>query len=143
MPYDPDNPPDKVSKLSPKKQRQWVHVFNSCHKGGGDEAKCHAQAWGTVKKTASLEDAIVLLERLVMGCDCEDSEEEDDVSYLDVGVHPKDSEGCGCDSVGDCGCKQTHSEVPPVIAGRIVERMLRRTGMNHGEKTVGRGNGVR
>ena len=31
MPYDPDNPPEKLRGLSENKQRQWVHVFNSCY----------------------------------------------------------------------------------------------------------------
>lgn len=50
MPYDPDNPPDKVSHLSEKKQRQWVHVYNSARGRGADEESAHKQAWGAVKK---------------------------------------------------------------------------------------------
>ena len=46
MPYDPSNPPDKVRGLPPKKQRQWVHIFNSCYAKHGDEVKCHKMAWG-------------------------------------------------------------------------------------------------
>jgi len=57
MPYDPDNPPDKVRNLSPKKQRQFVHVYNSCAEKGGDEKKCHMMAWGTVKKSATSKHA--------------------------------------------------------------------------------------
>jgi len=53
MPFDPDNPPEKVSKLSEKKQRQWVHVFNSCYDKHGDDALCHKMAWGAVKKSGS------------------------------------------------------------------------------------------
>lgn len=49
MPFDPNNPPAKVSKLPAKKQRQWVHVFNSCYEKHGDDAKCHKMAWGAVK----------------------------------------------------------------------------------------------
>ena len=52
MPFDPDNPPEKVSKLSAKKQRQWAHVFNSCFEEHGDDALCHKMAWGTVKKSS-------------------------------------------------------------------------------------------
>jgi len=55
MPYDPNNPPKKVRKLSGKKQRQWVHVFNSALSGGADEASAHAQAWGAVKKEEDVE----------------------------------------------------------------------------------------
>jgi len=55
MPFDPNNPPDKIRKLSPKKQRQWVEVFNSCWKKYKDDKKCHMMAWGVVKK-AALED---------------------------------------------------------------------------------------
>jgi hypothetical protein len=50
MPFDPKNPPDKVKNLSPEKQRQWVHIFNSCWSKDPDERKCHMQAWGAVKK---------------------------------------------------------------------------------------------
>lgn len=55
MPYDPNNPPKKISKLSAKKQRQWVEVFNSSMERGADEASAHKQAWGAVKKEAVLE----------------------------------------------------------------------------------------
>src|SRR5690606_2002578 len=119
-----NNPPEKIRKLSQKKQRQWVSVFNSCYESGGDDAKCHAQAWGVVGKRASMEDMVVMLERLVFGCDCQ--EEDDEVAYLDVGVNPKNSEGCGCDAVGDCGCEQTHSALPSVIAERIMGNIVRR-----------------
>ena len=53
MPYDVDNPPEKIRDLSPKKQRQWVSVFNSCWEEHHDEAKCHAMAWGVAKKESS------------------------------------------------------------------------------------------
>ena len=49
MPFDPNNPPDKVRGLSEKKQRQWVHVFNSCYGEHHDDEKCHKMAWGVVK----------------------------------------------------------------------------------------------
>lgn len=55
MPFNVDNPPDKIKSLSSKKQRQWVEVFNSCWKKHHDDAKCHAMAWGVAKK-ASVED---------------------------------------------------------------------------------------
>lgn len=57
MPFDPKNPPEKIRKLSDKKQRQWVHVFNSCFSEHHDDEKCHKMAWGAVK-TACLEDRI-------------------------------------------------------------------------------------
>lgn len=49
---------DKVNgtdKLSPRKQRQFRHVFNNCHDENGDDPKCYAMAWSVVKKTAGLE----------------------------------------------------------------------------------------
>jgi hypothetical protein len=46
MPYDLDNPPDKIKNLSPKKQRQFIHVYNSCWDKNHDEELCHKQAWG-------------------------------------------------------------------------------------------------
>jgi cation transport regulator ChaB len=55
MPYDPDNPPKKIRKLSAKKQRQWVHVFNSAVERGADEESAHKQAWSAVKKEAVLD----------------------------------------------------------------------------------------
>lgn len=58
MPYDPNNPPKKISRLSAKKQRKWVHVFNDALSRGADEASAHAQAWGAVKK----EDVVEALE---------------------------------------------------------------------------------
>jgi hypothetical protein len=50
MPFSVSNPPDKIRKLTPKQQRQWVHVYNSCSEAGGDEKKCHMQAWGVANK---------------------------------------------------------------------------------------------
>jgi cation transport regulator ChaB len=55
MPYNPDNPPDKVKNLPAKKQRQFVEVFNSCWEKHKDDEICHKMAWGVVKK-ASEED---------------------------------------------------------------------------------------
>ena len=52
MPYDPANPPAKLRRLSPKKKRQWVHVFNSATERGADEESAHKQAWSAVKKDA-------------------------------------------------------------------------------------------
>ena len=57
MPYNPDNPPDVVKKLSPAKQRQWVDVWNSCFKKGQPESQCFSTAWGVVKKS-SCDDVI-------------------------------------------------------------------------------------
>lgn len=54
MPFDVDNPPDKVKGLSKNKQRQWVEVFNSCWKEHHDDKKCHMMAWGVVKKEGSM-----------------------------------------------------------------------------------------
>jgi len=57
MPYkSPEEVAEKVrgaEKLSDRKRRQFQHVFNSCwERNPGDEAKCHAQAWSAVKKSA-------------------------------------------------------------------------------------------
>ena len=53
MPYDPENPPDKLKNLSEKKQRQFVHAFNSCMNAHDDEGMCHQMAWGVVNKKES------------------------------------------------------------------------------------------
>lgn len=62
MPYDPENPPvDKVhglKKLSKKRQRQWVHVWNNVYedfKEDGEvtdkeEQRCYQQAWNVVNQ---------------------------------------------------------------------------------------------
>ena len=53
----------KLNKLSAKKQRQWVHVFNSCwERNPGDEKKCHMMAWGVVKKASSVNRELVAQE---------------------------------------------------------------------------------
>jgi len=46
MPYDVDNPPDKLRGHDKKTQRQWVHVFNSCYDKHGDDTRCSKVAWG-------------------------------------------------------------------------------------------------
>lgn len=56
MPYNPDNPPEKLKNLSAAKKRQWVEVFNSCYEKHHDDAKCHKMAWGVVGKSASCTD---------------------------------------------------------------------------------------
>jgi hypothetical protein len=53
MPFDPDNPPEKIRKLSEKKQRQWVSVFNSCWKKHHSDEQCHKISWGVVGRSAS------------------------------------------------------------------------------------------
>lgn len=52
MPYSStDELPAYVKKLPPNKQRQWMHVFNSCMKDGGSDSKCFAMANGVAKKS--------------------------------------------------------------------------------------------
>ena len=58
MPYDINNPPEKLRKLSDKKKRQWVSVFNSCYDKHGDEARCHKMAWGVVGKSVDCDNGI-------------------------------------------------------------------------------------
>jgi len=59
MPYDLKKPPkDKVKAIksrhpaaTTKDVRQWIHIFNGCMKeDSSDEGKCHAMAWGVLKK---------------------------------------------------------------------------------------------
>lgn len=53
MPYDAISElPDAVKKLSKKKQRQWMAVWNSSHEAGDDEGTSFAKAWGAVKEAA-------------------------------------------------------------------------------------------
>jgi len=53
-PYDPDKPPAKLNGMSAKKKRQWVHVFISCWKKHKEEGRCHAMAYGAVKKSTAV-----------------------------------------------------------------------------------------
>ena len=50
-----------ADKLSARKRRQFLHVFNSCFEENGDDASCYAKAWGAVQKTASLKIAKEIL----------------------------------------------------------------------------------
>lgn len=56
MPYDVNNPPAKIRKLSVKKRKQWVSVFNNCYAEHGDDALCHKMAWGVVNKSSDCGD---------------------------------------------------------------------------------------
>jgi len=56
MPYSgPDDPklPSNVRRLSPKRRRQWVHVWNSVHKQTNDEHRAFAAANAAIKKSAT------------------------------------------------------------------------------------------
>jgi hypothetical protein len=54
MPYGATSElPAYVKKLPAASQRQWMHVFNSCLKNGGDEARCFRMANGVAKKDVS------------------------------------------------------------------------------------------
>lgn len=61
MPYSVDNPPEKVKKKisDPKKQRQWVHVFNSILSRTGSEERAFAGAWSTAQKSITDVDEFV------------------------------------------------------------------------------------
>jgi cation transport regulator ChaB len=68
MPFDIKNPPEKIKKLSEKKQRQWIHVFNSCWDKNKDDALCHKMAWGAVKKSSvenPIANELVKIARLI------------------------------------------------------------------------------
>jgi hypothetical protein len=58
MPYSITNPPDVIKKLTPKKQKQWIAIWNDCHERGQPEEQCFKTAWGVVKK-ASDEGVII------------------------------------------------------------------------------------
>lgn len=66
MPYSSvSDLPANVKKLSSKKQRQWMHIFNAAIKDGKPESKAFAMANGVVKEFTlplSLEDAELLFE---------------------------------------------------------------------------------
>lgn len=40
-----------TSKLSPKKKRQFRHVFNECYDKNGEDG-CYQKAWGVVNRSA-------------------------------------------------------------------------------------------
>jgi hypothetical protein len=50
-----------TKKLSPRKRRQFMHVFNECYKQNGEDGGCYARAWGAVKKSANVKAAKELL----------------------------------------------------------------------------------
>lgn len=55
MPYsgaDDKDLPENVKKLSKKQRKQWVEIFNSTIKDGGDESKAFRYANGVIKKQA-------------------------------------------------------------------------------------------
>ena len=49
MPYTLDSLPSNVKKLPPKKQRQWLAIFNGAIEDGDDESSAFAQANGVIK----------------------------------------------------------------------------------------------
>ena len=53
MPYDPENPPEKVKKLSPKKQKQWCEVWNETYQRTKDESQAFSTAWGVARKSST------------------------------------------------------------------------------------------
>ena len=57
MPYNTNeeltNKVPGTDKLSPRKQRQFRHVWNYAKENGDSEETCYQKAWGTVKNTAS------------------------------------------------------------------------------------------
>ena len=55
MPYDLNNPPEKLKNLSASKKRQWIHVYNDAYAAGDSEEKAHKKAWGAVNKDAVVE----------------------------------------------------------------------------------------
>jgi hypothetical protein len=61
MPYsldNRDNLPENVKKMADKKQRQWIHVWNSAYDKYGDESKAFKMANGVAgkEKGISLDD---------------------------------------------------------------------------------------
>lgn len=54
MPYDPNNPPAKLSGMPAKAQRIWVHAYNSCEYD--DTARCNKIAYGAVKNAGYYQD---------------------------------------------------------------------------------------
>jgi len=62
MPYsgaDDSDLPSNVKKLSDKKRRQWVHIWNStyssCTKGGGGQQECESKAFRVCSRNGSRE----------------------------------------------------------------------------------------
>ena len=95
MPYkSPSEVKEKVNgadKLSDRKLRQFMHVFNGCESGGKyDEGRCHAIAWGAVKNTSSKDFEMKIKSELKKIAKLLQSAEVI-------------NENCGCK--GNCGCK--------------------------------------
>lgn len=49
MPYDPENPPERLRAMPEKAQRMWVHAFNACMEKRDDDGRCSQIAYGAVK----------------------------------------------------------------------------------------------
>lgn len=112
MPYDPKDPPKKVRNLTPKQQRQWVHVYNSCEEAGGDTKKCHMQAWGVANKDNK------------KSFDMDRVAEEHPGTKKTIGNFVKSlfsSEDCGCGCNGAGTCKVPEVEVEVEAPGVEVE----------------------
>src|SRR5574340_221408 len=60
MPYasTSDLPPAVRQKLPTKRQRQWMHVWNSEYQAHHDEARAFAAAWAAVKQSSKVEKAM-------------------------------------------------------------------------------------
>jgi hypothetical protein len=87
MPFNPSKPPvgkiNGLSKLSDKKQRQWVHVFNSSLSGGDSEETAIKKAWGATK--SSKEAQMKTAEKLKAGFE---KIAREDVYESTVGLSP-------------------------------------------------------
>lgn len=85
MPYEvgSDNLPSNVKSLSDKKQRQWIHVFNTSLGNGDSEATAFAKANGVANKTWV--DSYEVAERMMS---------QDQANYTPMGM----SGGNGCAS---------------------------------------------
>jgi len=66
MPYESiSDLPEATDKLSDRKKRQWLAVFNSSKKDGDEESISFAKAWSTVNKTASIDDLLKEADQLL------------------------------------------------------------------------------
>ncbi|MFZ5559279.1 MAG: ChaB family protein [Patescibacteria group bacterium] len=56
MPYNKDNPPDRIKGLPAHAQDIWINAYNSAHKDyPDDEERCNKIAWGAVKNAGYVE----------------------------------------------------------------------------------------
>jgi hypothetical protein len=80
-----DELPSAVKKLSSKKQRQWLAVWNSSYKENKDEKRAFASAWSVVEKADTdaeqSGEICPVCKKIASECTCEDMKKNVNISF--------------------------------------------------------------